>query len=340
VKRQAGFTLIELMISMVIFSFAIAGVLSAAVSMTNGLREQRQAVAAEDNVRAAMDYIADAIRGMSPLVQQGGTIYDEGSCKSWAQAGLAGTCINDATNCPNSNSTAAPDTLRIVFAAGGVVTSIRDAGGYTCGNGTVTLTDASGISIGDLILIGDIASNSGQIIEVTGVNNVTGVVNVAYTCGGGFGRTYPQLSLAVRVQRAKFYVGTYDGVPNILLMETGPKAFWDFYATVSEEPLAENVEDFQVAYGLDTSNGGAGSIPPGPVTAWEFAAGVGPTAGALRAIRLTIITTTAQPLQASASTNPFQRPAAEDHGAAATFDKLRRRVLTSTVEVRNFGGSP
>jgi prepilin-type N-terminal cleavage/methylation domain-containing protein len=42
VKRsaQAGFTLIELMISLVLFSFVIAGVLAVAVSMSQGFRER------------------------------------------------------------------------------------------------------------------------------------------------------------------------------------------------------------------------------------------------------------------------------------------------------------
>ena len=41
-RSQRGFTLIELMISLVLFSFAVAGVLSVAVSLANGLREHRR----------------------------------------------------------------------------------------------------------------------------------------------------------------------------------------------------------------------------------------------------------------------------------------------------------
>jgi len=340
---KRGFTLIELMVSLVIFSFAIAGVLSVAVSMAQGFREQRQAVAAEDNVRAAMDFISDAIRSMSPLVQQNGTIYDEGSCASWVGPAYpptpvvgpigAGTCVNDATMCPNSNQTNAPDTLRLVFASGGVVTSIQDATGYVCGNTTITLMDASGVSAGDLLMIGDVPSNSGEIVSVTSVAGNVVTINKC-TCAG-FTKNYAKLSLAVRVQRAKFYVGTYDGVPNILLMDTSSKAFSEAWTgAATPEPLAENVEDFQVAYGLDTG----GTSTPGPVAIWEFASGVPQTGGVLRAIQFTLITKTAQPLQAGTST--FKRPAALDRAASATLDNYRRRILTSAVEVRNFGGSP
>ena len=42
---EQGFTLVELMVSLVIFSFAIAGVLAVAVSMTRAYREQRLVIA-------------------------------------------------------------------------------------------------------------------------------------------------------------------------------------------------------------------------------------------------------------------------------------------------------
>src|SRR5712671_6050324 len=67
-RSEAGFTLVELMISLVIFSFVIAGILSVAVAMTQGMREQRQAVLAESAVRVPMDFLVDALRQASPGV--------------------------------------------------------------------------------------------------------------------------------------------------------------------------------------------------------------------------------------------------------------------------------
>src|SRR6478672_7119852 len=66
VGARRGFTLVELMISLVLFSIAVAGVLSVAVSMTVGFRTQRQVIAAEVAARAPIDFLADAIRGASP----------------------------------------------------------------------------------------------------------------------------------------------------------------------------------------------------------------------------------------------------------------------------------
>ena len=69
------------MVSLVMFSFAIAGVLAVAVSMANGFREQRTGVGTEGAARAAMEFLSDAIRGASPGIQTG-IIWpmDDGDC--------------------------------------------------------------------------------------------------------------------------------------------------------------------------------------------------------------------------------------------------------------------
>ena len=76
---QRGFTLVELMISLVLFSFVIAGVLAVAVSMTQGYREQRAAVEAEGAVRLPLDFLVDALRQASPAVSTG-LIQDAATC--------------------------------------------------------------------------------------------------------------------------------------------------------------------------------------------------------------------------------------------------------------------
>jgi prepilin-type N-terminal cleavage/methylation domain-containing protein len=323
VKRPAaGFTLIELMISLVIFSLAVAGVLAVAVSMSQTFHEQRQAIAAGDNARGAMDFIADAVRNASPAIKQAGVIRDDGTCTQLPAGGISVT-----------NLTTGPDALTVVFASGGVVTSTRTA--YSKGTTAITLTDVSNLAIGDQLLITDLTN--GDIVTVvtlatTGPGN-QGNITVASSSCAAFTATYAAQSLAIRVLRAKFSVGTIAGVgSNLLIMDP------DDDGPLAAEPLAENIEDFQVAVGLDSTN--TTNVPPiGPVNLWEYASGVGTTAGAVRALRLTLIADTLDPLQAG--TTAFQRPSAEDHpNTTAAFDNIRRRVLQSTVEIRNLGGSP
>jgi prepilin-type N-terminal cleavage/methylation domain-containing protein len=70
---QRGFTLVELMVSMTLFSFVIAGILAVAGTMARGYRDQRSVIASESAARNSLDFIADAIRSGSPAVARSST---------------------------------------------------------------------------------------------------------------------------------------------------------------------------------------------------------------------------------------------------------------------------
>ena len=193
-SSEAGFTLIELMISLVMFSFAIAGVLAVAVSMTNGFREQRQAVTAESSARAGMEFLAESLRGISPGVQSG-EIYHGGGC---GQGALELT--NNATG---------PDTLTAVFAYGAVVTSTRTS--LTDGDLQVTVADASELAVGDTLLITDFAT--GHLVEISSIlanpplgddvvlDAVTRCIGAPLPVAG-----YPAGSMVIRALHARFSI--------------------------------------------------------------------------------------------------------------------------------------
>ena len=65
--------------------------------------------------------------------------------------------------------------------------------------------------------------------------------------------------------------------------------------------------------------------------------GMPTVAGPIVAMRITLIARSAKPL--SGGNFSSWRPAAEDRSQATARDNYRRRVLKSTVQVRNFGGS-
>jgi len=138
---------------------------------------------------------------------------------------------------------------------------------------------------------------------------------------------YQPGSLVIRAIRARFRIGVFDGSPDVLLMDQDADG-------VGEEPLAENVEDMQIALGVDADANGQITAP----AEWAFSPGIGALAGKIRAARITLVVRSANQLVGGAAT--FKRPAAENHPIAVTFDSYRRRVLKSTVEIRNLGGSP
>lgn len=312
--QQRGFTLIELMITLVMFSFVVAGVLAVAAALTQGFREQRSAMTAEEAVRVPLDFIADAIRQASPGVSDPSKIVD------------AGTCAAGAITV--TNSTSGPDTLDLVYASGGVVTTLRST--FTVGStSSFTVTDASQLAQGDYVLITDFGS--GHVYKVTNVAGTT--VSVASSSCTAY--SYSVGALVIRAQHARFTIATLDGNP-VLMMDP------DSTGSAAAEPLAEGIEDMQIAIGIDAdgSNGVSEVGTAGGDDEWYYnhASDTAPSgSAAVRAIRITLIARTLDQLKAASAS--FQRPQAEDR-AASTSDRYRRRVLRAIVEVRNVGASP
>jgi type IV pilus assembly protein PilW len=330
-RAQRGFTLVELMISLVLFLVAIAGTLNIAVSMSQAYRDQRGVILTENSVRAPMDFISDAIRNSSPAVSTGAKII-AGLPSGSVQETMSSGCKTGAIY--TTNSTSAPDELYIVYASGAVVTSLRSA--YTAPYTSITVTDASQLNPGDYLLITD--TTTGTVVQIgsgsTAVNTATGAITLtspACTPTNSYALAGSPPPLVIRVKKARFYVDTAgsvtDGVPTLMM---DPDA--DGPATA--EPLAENIEDMQVALGVDVN--ASGGIDD--ASEWAYSNGTGSLDGNIRAVRVTLIARAPNQLLPLIAT--YQRPAAEDRPAATTFDTFRRRVLTSTIEIRNLGGSP
>jgi len=311
-KPQGGFTLVEMMVALVMFSFAVAGVLAVAVSMTQGFRENRLTSAEEQSARVPMDFLTDAIRQAAPGVSDPTQIQDADTCS------LGGITVTDG----GANGT---DTLDIIYALGGVVTTVQSA--YL--NGTsLSVVDGSKLSNGDRVLVTNLSY--GHLFTIQGGGG-TNTLTLKSPCGvtlpsGG----YPAGSLVVRAQHATFSIGTTDGIPTLMMDP-------DAGGSAPAEPIADGVEDLQVAVGIDSSTDGL--TDNGGADEWYFnAAGETiPASGTWRALRVTLVARSVGQLVGAGTVST--RPKIEDH-AIGTADMYRRRVLRSTVEIRNTGVSP
>ena len=317
-REQAGFTLIELMISLVLFSFAVAGVLAVAVSMTQGFREQRQAAATETSARVPVDFLTDVLRQAAPGVSDPTLIQDSITCA------IGGITVY------NGSGTNSSDVLDVVYALGGVVTTTQTA--YT-GGASLDVSDASQLAVNDYILVSNLTQGHLFKIASKSGNSLTLVTPCAITLPAA---GYPQGSLVVRAQHAMFSIGTVDGNP-ALMMDP------DSTATANAaEPLADGVEDLQVALGIDQGVDGVsevGTAPGDDEWIYNAAGETLPASGTWRAVRLSLVARTSTQLNAGMGATLFNRPQLEDH-AAGTADAYRRRVLRTIVEIRNTGVSP
>ncbi len=322
-RGQAGFTLIELMISLVMFSFAVAGVLAVAVAMASGFREEKQAIGAEVSSRGGMGFIGDAIRGSSPGLLGGNALTLE--------------TLNTTTGaCPAgpflvTDSSTQPDEITAVFAYGSVVTSTRSV--YDAGvDSTLDVVDASQFRNNDWILVTNYGR--GHVVQVSSVTGNTLTMSTSGTCTKAVMSSYNPGVLVVRVLRAKFYIADLDLIPTLFMDP-------DAEGPAVGEPLAEGVEDMQVELGIDPAGDGiaeVGGAADNDEWSGNYTGDAMPLpADIIRAVRLTLIARSTAPVTGIGN---FYRPAAGNRTAAGSPDNFRRRVLHSTIEVRNLGGSP
>ena len=162
--------------------------------------------------------------------------------------------------------------------------------------------------------------------------------SLATPCSGTAAFNYDVGSLVVRARHVTFFIDTLDGIPTLMMDPDSDLAG----GTAPAEPLAEGVEDMQIAEGID-ANGDQVISELGTAAGddeWVFNVS-GETAPAAtvipRAVRITLIARTAKPLQGGVT--PYQRPAVEDRSAGAA-DAYKRRVLSARIELRNTTGSP
>lgn len=325
---QSGFTLIELMIAMVILGIVISAAFAVALSIMNSYREHRRAVSVERSARGAMNVLSDAVRNASPGVSDA-NIIDLVGCSTVGAVAV-------------TNSSTEPDRLRVVSGYGGVVTSLRDV--FDQNSATLTVTDGSQLSEGDHLLVTDFVTGA-HLVRITGITEGSddwqldlSATPTSACSPAPAAFSYPVLTTVIRAKVAEYYVDDTGTVPVLMRDPDGT-------GSLPAEAIAEGVEDLQVAIGVDengdnviSENGTGGNDDE---WVYNHPGDTGPallvTAQPYRALRLTVTARTTDEI-----TNVAQsiRPPAEDRDAASAADVYRRRSLSTTVEIRNFSGSP
>ena len=323
---QAGMTLVELMIAMVILGIVIAAAFNVAYTVMNSYRDHRKAMAVERSARGAMTVLADAIRNASPGVETA-QITD-----------LVGCSTLQGINVVNRSD--GPDTLQMVYATGAVITSIRQV--FDQGSTDMVVLDGSGLKAGDQVLVTDF-DNRGHLVAITDVtdNGDSYTLSLASApdamCSPAPAAfSYAVLSTVLKAQVAEFSV--LEGDVPVLMMDrdgAGPE---------EPEPVADGIEDLQIAIGIDENGDGEVSTDaPDGIDEWFYNheddgdPALAITARPYRALRITVV---ARSMDETTNQPTSLRPKAEDHAGATSADVYRRRSLSTRVEIRNLQGSP
>jgi len=201
---------------------------------------------------------------------------------------------------------------------------------------SVTLVDASDLADNDLMILTDFTK--GHVVRVNGApvdnGNGTWTVNIDPITCAGMTFHYDRGALVLRAKVAHFFVQSVSGVPTMMEDDDsdGPDA---------AEPLAEGVEDFQAAVGVDAN--GDGTITDASSTTDEWYGNKsGDTAPPVittkpcTAIRLTVVARTEK---ADTAEQWSARPTVENH-TGGTLDGYRRREASTVVVIRNLWTAP
>jgi prepilin-type N-terminal cleavage/methylation domain-containing protein len=325
--RQAGLTLVELMVGLVILSIAITAVLTLGNTLMNSYRESRRAISVERSTRASVDVIATAVRNGSPAIPKA-SVFDLITCKTDGTLRV-------------TNSSSGPDELELVHAVGGTVTSLRST--FDVADSSFDVSDASELAVGDFVLVSNL--DQGALLKVLAIapssEGATITVDPATSsCSGAItwaAGTFNPGDLVIRAQVSRFYIddtATVDYIPTLMMDpdSTGP---------MTPEPLAAGIEDLQVAIGVDANGDGLVYEDGSTADEWHYNA-IGdalppsPLVTQPRAFRVTVVGRT---IVESSTTALYRRPAVEDRPQGSAMDPYRRRTLAATIELRNMEGS-
>jgi len=331
--RSRGFTLIELMISMALFGLIAAGAMSLVVSGARTQTHSARVDVAQTALRTAIDFITrDAMSAAAGVAS--GTITLNGGTTTPAIT-FDSTVNNIGTN--------GADILDVYTVDG---TTLVQANAIAAGASALTITGeatqaGTGSSFTALaspyqtyVQIFDPNAGSAAVVSLTGATATT------LTLGQTVPMAFAAYAYVMPSRHVRYTVSTTT-FANLATSATANTSMLMLSVNGSAaQPLAEGIEDMQVAYGFDTN--GDGIVTEIGAAAnddeWLYnVAGETPTAqmivGNLLTIRVTLIAKGTS--VDTGQQNLPGRPTAEDHTGAAN-DGFIRRVLRTEIAVRNF----
>jgi prepilin-type N-terminal cleavage/methylation domain-containing protein len=225
-RNQRGFTLAELLVTVMITSVVMAAVLSAFAMQERAHRHSDLAMTMEQNLRMGADQISDALRSAGYGVPTA-------SLSSWI------TWVDLTENPTISDGTA--DQLRVALCTGDPVATLSAdaAAGDTSLDVNVTSDDALNTSDKKLIYIGN--RDSAHVTSGGGVAGTTTIAidtNAVTSGNQGLPRAYPSGTPICRVDVFTFGIDDPDAdVPSLVVNQ---------HHGDGEEAVAEGIRDLQI----------------------------------------------------------------------------------------------
>jgi prepilin-type N-terminal cleavage/methylation domain-containing protein len=329
-SQKQGFTMIELIIAMFLGMVVLTAGYTVFVGSNRATREQNQDNRMQDNARMAMDVLARNFRRAGFLVN------------FLSYPTVPPTLINGVSSklvaLNNIVLSKGADGVTIVSAPSTSIGVLQRSAPR--GSNTLVFTDITGISVGDVIGVG--LTYTGVVANVVPATNTvvlnttvpTGALNMAYPgvkLEDGVTDSDQEPAPLREVSAVQYSInwGNMSAPTPNCGSATHPVLQHIVANAATCEPIAEDIEDLQIAYGVDRNNNRI-------IEANEWTnSPTGNEIDLIRLTRITIVARTAQPdplLVGVAQTIP----AIEDQPQRINVrDGYRRFILTRIVKTRN-----
>jgi type IV pilus assembly protein PilW len=224
----AGFSLIEVMAAIVILGIAMTAVFSTFLFQQQSYTTQVRVAEMQQNLRDAVETISRDIR----------------MCTYGIPINNVNFVDNEITSryLKPVNSTSGPDEIYVLYRYDGDAAYPSFNVNLALGGSTVTLTSTAGFAAGDRILVYN-ATNA-DLSRVTAVPSST-----TLTLQGGVAADYSAGATLARVRYARYFVDRTTNPANPTLM-------LDKRNGQPPQPLADDIEDLQFQYSMDTNGDG------------------------------------------------------------------------------------
>jgi prepilin-type N-terminal cleavage/methylation domain-containing protein len=278
-RRQRGFTLMEILIAMALTTIVTASVLSIVRTQLMAFEQNDQVVRTQQNARAGLDFVESIVRRACGGISQGWlwvytpTMQATSTPMACLRYFDGPTSIN-ASSFTGTNANL-PDALEVVYATG-TMTAISAANGAAGASLTTTapfvdVLDTCNFNVGDYAILTDKDYANPALFYISAVS---GTGNCPRAGRLSFGTVSPAPTTAY-LPVVSAYTGAASGTPvlkaatysfyvapstvatygSMLMIDSNGIASTGHtsYGTTYVQPAVEGVVDFQVAVGVDNN---------------------------------------------------------------------------------------
>jgi len=313
---EGGFSLVEVMAALVILSIALTAVFATFISQQKSFTVQSRVAEMQQNLRQAVEYLSRDIRLAGYGIPANVVVPD----------GIIATGVTSVRSLYAKDNTTGPDQVYILYIFdmdANQPPTTDNAAGVPANAGSITVPGIAGFlsTGGELVLVTD--NTTADLYETSAAGGNTLTFGGGYAYNSGHVQSYPSGPPAVTVAKARFVRYYIDN--NTLMV--------DRMGGAAPQPLADDIEDMQLSYGLDTNADGVvdamrNDVPGGPLLA------VPAEIPQIRQIRLRLIARTRLTEAGWSETRPTIGNRTD---AAPPPDGYRRRTYDIVIDVRNSG---